>query len=138
MWIFNKKELPPPPPQPIYKRQPIATIAVIITLIGMFVLGPIGALWNTMADDLKKKADNATVILLMQQQKENDDRQWQEIRENRASKNIIQEIRPSKSMDNRECLTPEEFRNYIEMNPEVRTKYKKYLQEAGRDVSRLP
>ena len=53
MSIFNRFRSEPPPPPPIYKRQPIATAAVILTLVGMFVLGPVGYLWNGMAEELK-------------------------------------------------------------------------------------
>jgi len=55
MSIFNRfrREPPPPPPPPIYKRQPIATAAVILTMVAMFVLGPIGYLWNGMAEEMK-------------------------------------------------------------------------------------
>ena len=53
MSIFSRFRSEPPPPPPIYKRQPIATAAVILTLVGMFVLGPVGYLWNGMAEELK-------------------------------------------------------------------------------------
>ena len=52
MSIFNRWKQPQPPP-PIYKRQPAATAAVILTLVGMFVLGPVGYLWNGMAEEMK-------------------------------------------------------------------------------------
>lgn len=132
-WPFRK-----PPPEPIYKRQPIATTAVVLTIIGMFVLGPVGFLWNGMAEELKKKADNQTVIMLMQQQKENDDRQWQEIRENRNQK-LTQEVMVEKKIKiNKPTLTPEQFEKYISMSPEVQSKYKNYLQNLGFDITGLP
>ncbi len=49
-WFFKKQQ---PLPPPIYKRRPIATVAIILSMIGMFVLGPIGYLWNGMAEELK-------------------------------------------------------------------------------------
>lgn len=132
MWIFKKPE----PPPPIYKRQPIATAAVILTIIGMFVLGPIGALWNGMAEELKKKADNETVIMLMKQQKENDDRQWQELRDLR---NRSQSQTESQTIikSEKKALTPEQFATYMNMKPEVKIKYKKYLENLGYDITGL-
>jgi len=135
--IFNKPLPPPPPPEPIYKRQPIATTAVILTIIGMFVLGPVGMLWNGMAEELKKKADNATVIMLMQQQKENDDRQWEEIKNNRNQQPRMagSVIAPTSK---KAKLTPEQFEKYMSLSPEIRTKYKKYLESQGYDCEGLP
>lgn len=53
--LFRKKP-------PIYKRQPIATAAVILTLVGMFVLGPVGYLWNGMAEELKSVRTKVEVV----------------------------------------------------------------------------
>ena len=148
MSIFNIFRQPPPPPEPIYKRQPIATAAVILTVIGMFVLGPIGAIYKGMTEELKGKADNKTVILLIEQIKENDKRQWEEIQRNReqsikAPKNIkIENNSPSvekkDTSASRVALSPEEFEKYMSLAPDVRKKYKKYLQSTGKDVSGLP
>ena len=35
-------------------------------------------------------------------------------------------------------LSPEEFERYMKMDPEIRVKYKKYLQSRGKDTSGLP
>ncbi len=135
MWIFKKKE----PPLPIYRRKPIATAGIILMAIGMFVLGPIGAIYQGMTEELKGKADNKTVILLIEQIKENDSRQWKEIEKNREQQTISA---PKNLSINTErsgaILTPEEFTQYIEMTPEKRVKYKKYLESTGKDVSGLP
>ncbi len=137
MWIFKRKE----PPLPIYRRKPIATAAVILTLIGMFVLGPIGAVYKGMTEELNKKANNETVILYMQQQKEKDDQQWKAIeRIIEAPRNLT--IKNEASKDNvevqKQVLTPEQFEKYLSLKPEVRVKYKKYLQERGFDIEGLP
>ena len=66
--MFNPFRKPEPPP--IYKRQPIASAAVIITLIGMFVLGPVGVIYNGMSEELKKKVDNKTLQLMIQKDRE--------------------------------------------------------------------
>jgi len=146
--IFHKE--PPPPPPPIYKRQPIASAAVVLTFIGMFVLGPIGAIYKGMTEELKGKADNKTVILLIEQIKENDKRQWEEIQKNReqsiqAPKNMSVETNEVQNKSNmnvrvekKVTLTPQEFEKYMSLAPDVRVKYKKYLESTGKDVSGLP
>lgn len=75
----------------------MATAALIFTVIATLVLGPVGYLWNGMAEELKKKADYETVIKMLETQekvaaqkekarlereaaqKEKDDRQWKAI-----------------------------------------------------------
>jgi len=135
--IFNK----PPPPPPIYKRQPLATLAVILTIIATFVLGPIGVIYNSMSEELKGKADNETVILLIEQIKENDKRQWEEIQRNRDRKQITSSI-ISKSINRpasaKKTVPPEMFKTYLSLEPELRTKYKQYLVLKGYDVEGLP
>ena len=37
---------PPPPPKPFYREKPVATAAVILTMVAMFVLGPVGAIYK--------------------------------------------------------------------------------------------
>ena len=143
MSIFNIFKKPEPPP--IYKRQPIATAAVILTVIGMFVLGPIGAVYQGMTEELKGKADNKTVILLIEQIKENDQRQWKEIEKNReqqplsAPKNLSINTEVSKEVSKvKVVLTPSEFETYMALKPEIRKKYKSYLEGTGKDTSGLP
>ena len=132
--IFKKT---PPPPEPIYKRQPIATAAVILTIIGMFVLGPIGALWNGMAEELKKKADNETIIMMLRQNKETDDRQWEAIKENRLAPRMATQGKADVAT-RALPLTAAQFEKYMSLEPEIRTKYKKYLAAKGYDVGGLP
>ena len=86
--MFWRRQAPPPPPPPFYKARPVATAAVVLTIIGMFVLGPIGAIYKGMTEELKTKANNETLLLYMQQQKEDSDRQWKEIERNREQKTI--------------------------------------------------
>ena len=94
--FFKKKIIKPPPKEVFYRKNPIATIAVILTMIGMFVLGPIGAIYNGMTEELKQKVDNKTLQLMIEkdraeikrQQKENE-KQGQAIVENQKA---IQEL----------------------------------------------
>ena len=132
--IFQK----PPPPKPIYKKQPIACTAVLLTVIGMFVLGPVGLLWNGMAEELEKKANNETVILYMKQQKETDDRQWEALEQQiQIPKSMI--LSPPNSLSiEKPVLTVEQFEKYMSMLPEIRDKYKMYLESRGYDVAGLP
>lgn len=83
MSIFNifRQPPPPPPPEPFYKKSPVATFAVILTLVGMFVVGPIGYMWNGMAEELKKKVDNQTLQLMIQKDREALQRQAEELKE---------------------------------------------------------
>ena len=67
--MYNPFRKPEPEP-PIYKRQPIATAAIILTLIGMFVLGPVGIIYKSMSEELKKKVDNETLQLMIQKDRE--------------------------------------------------------------------
>ena len=137
MWTFFRK--PPPPPKPIYARQPIATAAVILTIIGMFVFGPIGVIYNSMSEELKGKANNETVILYMKQQKETDDRQWKALEQQiQVPQNMSVVATPKQNLTKKMTLTVEQFEKYISMVPEIRAKYKFYLESTGFDVSGLP
>jgi hypothetical protein len=145
--MFNIFSKPPPPPPKKWYTQP----ALILTMIAMFVLAPVGAIYNGMTEELKKKADNKTVILLIQQLKEDSDRQWKEIDRNRdrseqkvisAPKNVeitgpratIKRVEPAQ----KPVLTPEQFEKYLSMKPEIKVKYKKYLESRGYDIEGLP
>jgi hypothetical protein len=123
---------PPEPEEPIYKKRPLATIAVILSMVGMFVLGPIGAIYKGMSEELKKKADYETVILILKQQKEKDDRQWEEIKNNRNNQQTIslpknlEVVRPKAIKLMVKKLTPTEYISYMKMSPEQQLAYKKY------------
>ena len=136
MWTFFRK--PPPPPKPIYKRQPIATAAVILTIIGMFVFGPIGVIYNSISEELKGKANNETVILYMKQQKETDDRQWKALEQQIQVPKSMMLSPPNSLSIEKPVLTVEQFEKYISLAPEVRSKYKIYLESKGYDVEGLP
>jgi hypothetical protein len=144
--MFWKRQ---PPPPPIYKKRPIATFAVILSFVGMFVLGPIGAIYNGLTEELKTKANNETILLYMKQQKENDDRQWKEIERNRQQQVQVMQppqtvrIQPAAVPPNviqkpKLILTPEQFEKILKLKPEIRTIYKKYLESKGFDVSGIP
>ena len=60
MWIFKKQ--PPLPPPPIYKRRPIATAAIILSIVATFVLGPIGVIYNSMSEELKTVREKVEVV----------------------------------------------------------------------------
>jgi hypothetical protein len=139
MWNFRKK----PTPLPIYKRQPIATAAVILTLIGMFILGPIGVIYKGMAEELKQKANNETVILYMQQQKEKDDQQWKAIeRIIEAPTRLIfknessDENEKLNTIEQKRRLTPQEYIEYKKLSSEDRASYREVTPEV--DWSRYP
>lgn len=130
MLFFRK---PPPPPQPFYKKQPVATFAVLLTIIITFVLTPVGVIYDGMSEELEKKADYDTLILIMKQQKEKDDRQWEEIKNNRQSQQTaiqppknVQIVQPEAIKMVVKKLTPEEYLAFVKMTPEQQEAYKKY------------
>ena len=166
MWIFKKQQ--PLPPPPIYKRKPIATVAIILTIVATFVLGPIGVIYNSMSEELKnvrgkvevvekEKVDNTILKEALDDLKEErrDRNKKAEKRDDAIQQNqqaiqkilIRQELSVPKSLKimgsksksvQKLALTPEQFEKYILMSPKIRIKYKKYLKETGKDVSSLP
>jgi cell division protein FtsX len=164
MWIFKKQPLPLP--QPIYKRKPIATVAIILTIVATFVLGPIGVIYNSMSEELKnvrskvevvqkEKVDNTILKEALDDLKEErrDRNKKAEKRDDAIQQNqqaiqkilIRQELSVPKSLKimgsksvQKLALTPEQFEKYILMSPKIRAKYKKYLKETGKDTSGLP
>ena len=62
-------------------RQPLATAALVFTIVGTLILGPVGYLWNGMAEDLKKKVDNTTLQLMIQKDREALARHTEDIKE---------------------------------------------------------
>jgi len=164
MWIFKKQ---PPPPQPIYKRKPIATVAIILTIVATFVLGPIGVIYNSMSEELKnvrskveivekEKVDNIILKETLNDLKvdRRDRNKKAEKRDEAIQQNqqaiqkilIRQELAAPKGLNitsevikkEKSTLTPEQFKMYMSMSPKVRDKYRKYLKETGKDVSGLP
>ncbi len=127
MSIFKKQ---PPPPPPIYKRQPMASIAVILTMVTMFVLGPVGYLWNGMAAE--NKENRGAIVQNQLAIKEILTRQEMIIKSPSRGGNIIGPA----TIKN--ILTPEEFEKYLSFSKEDRLKYKQYLKSTGKDVSSLP
>jgi hypothetical protein len=163
MSIFNLFRQPPPP-EPFYKKAPIATAAVILTMIGMFVLGPIGYIWNGMTEELKKKVDNTTLQMMIQKDREAIARQTEELKEKdqkdakqdaaiiENQKTLIMLTSPQvvpfkKKVEveesyiapkmEKKSIPPELFVKYWELKPEIQVKYKKYLEHQGYDVSGL-
>jgi len=126
--VWFRREPPPPPPKPFYKNRPVATAAVILTMIGMFVLGPVGVIYKSMAEQLKAKANNETVLLYMKQQKETDDRQWKMIEQKQsiAPKESYRLPRSSGKADVAgPALTPKQFDDYMKMSPQNRAAFRK-------------
>jgi ABC-type lipoprotein release transport system permease subunit len=149
---------PPPPPPKKWFQQP----AIILTVIAMFVLGPVGVIYNGMTEELKKKVDNTTLQLMIQKDREalqrqedalkerqkKDDKQDAAIVENQKTLMILrQQAQPQTSTtnsrvvkiqeENKKPLPPEFFEKYLTMTPEVQAKYKKYLESRGYDVEGL-
>lgn len=120
-----------PPPPPIYKRKPIATAMLVLTMVTIFVLGPVGIIYKGMSEELKKKADYETVILILRQQKEKDDRQWEEIKNNRKQQQLAitapKNLQMMKAIELKvKKLTPTEYVSFINMSSAQQAAYKKY------------
>jgi len=47
--VFSRWRQPPPPPPKKWFQQP----ALILTIVAMFVLGPVGVIYNSMSEELK-------------------------------------------------------------------------------------
>ena len=75
--VFSRWRQPPPPPPKKFYQQP----ALILTLVAMFVLGPVGVIYNTMSEELKKKVDNKTLQLMIEKDREALKRQGDALKE---------------------------------------------------------
>jgi predicted HAD superfamily hydrolase len=131
--IFRKP--PPPPPKKWYdSRLP----PLIVTLVIIFIIGPIGVIYNSMSAELKQKANNETVILYMQQQKEKDDAQWDAIKNllDRQQQSVKVETRKVEIQTDKRPLTPKEFIEYKQLSPEDKKSYRQITPEI--DWSRYP
>ena len=149
----------PPPPKPKIPQWLMITAPFIFAI----VIGLIGLVYNTMAEEIndvkdsivvveQKKVDNRVLKLMiekdrqaLQTQHERNKEQDKAIIENqRAIQQLL--IKPpslriipkSDHVSNQKILPPDLFEKYISMKPEVRQKYKKYLNTKGYDVSNLP
>jgi len=133
MSIFNRWRTPPPPP-PIYRRQPLATAALVFTIVGTLILGPVGYLWNGMAEELKsvKVENKETRGAIVQNQlaiKELLTRQQMII----APKEITVPNQIYKKP-----VPPELYNNYMDLTGERKQGYKTYLEGLGYDTRGLP
>ncbi len=156
--LFSRRE--PPPPQPFYKKKPIASIAVILTIVGMFILGPLGVIYNSMSEELKQKVDNTTLQLMIE--KDRDALKRQEVKNEGQEKAIIenqkaiqkilirQESTKSGKKENikkeapdlnfleKMVIPPEMFEKYMKLKTKLKSQYKEYLTNKGYDTEGLP
>ncbi len=135
----------PPPPEPIYKRKPIATAALIFTMVVTLILGPVGLLWNGMTEEMKsvkgETKDNRGAVFQNQLAiKELLTRQQMML----EPPTKLKIIKPAPVMTRRvepqkpkSFLTPSQFERYMAMKPEIQAKYKRYLESRGFDTEGL-
>jgi hypothetical protein len=132
-----------PPPEPIYKRKPIATAALIFTMVVTLILGPVGLLWNGMTEEMKsvkgETKDNRGAVFQNQLAiKELLTRQQMMLEPPTKLKviksGITRKVEPQKP---KSFLTPSQFERYMTMKPEIQAKYKKYLESRGFDTEGL-
>jgi hypothetical protein len=133
--IFSK-----PPPRKLWIEKP-AWITIVISLIVIFVLGPAGVIYNGIAEEQKQHKDaivqNQLAIkeLLTRQQLILDRKLVITPPSNlKIEKKEINEPNTTK----KPVLTPEQFEKYLSMKPEIKVKYKKYLESRGYDIEGLP
>jgi len=130
-----RRSLPPPPPK-LWIQKP-AWVSIVITAVVVLVLGPVGFIWNGMAEE-QKEHRNAIVqnqlaikeILTRQQMLIEAPKNLTITGPNATIKKV--EPKPSKPV-----LSPEQFEKYMQMKPEIQAKYKKYLESRGYDVEGL-
>jgi hypothetical protein len=129
--MFDIFRQPPPPPKKWY-QQP----AIILTMIGMFTLGPVGAIYNSMSEELKQKANNDTLLLFMKQtdesqkkKDEQDAKQWEIIQKLLTQPKAALNAQAPQLPIEVKKLTPEEYNQFIKMTPEQKTAYKNYRKD---------
>jgi len=155
--MFNPFRKPEPPPKKWY-AQP----ALILTIVAMFVLGPVGVIYNGMSEELKKKVDNSTLQLMIEKDREalqrqgdalkqkqiKDEKQDAAIVENQKTLIMLRQqtviIKPqaeSRMISNKDVkkkpLPPDFFEKYFKLSPDIQAKYKKYLESRGYDTEGL-
>ncbi len=160
MSIFNRFRQPPPP-IPIYQRKPIATISVVLVMIGMFVLAPIGVIYDSMSEEIKtikaEKASRETIqqmlinqeILIKQNKEEGKERDVKNEKQDTAileNQKTLIELRVNKlriikaepkKVIKKKPIPPVLFEKYLLLKPEIQIKYKKYLGNKGYDTEGL-
>lgn len=146
MLIFKKKV--PEKPKPFYLRQPVATVAVILTMIGMFVLGPVGVIYKGMTEELQQKVDNQTLQLMLKNQqtlieqnkeeaerkREEDTKKFEELQKTQQETlRVIQDLQirqaaplqPSPTTNTPQpAVTKEVFEYYMSLPPEQQKAFK--------------
>ena len=133
--MFGFTRSPPPPPK-LWIQKP-AWVSIVITVVVVLVLGPVGVIWNGMAEEQKEHRN--AIVQNQLAIKELLTRQQMLIE---APKNLtitgpnatIKKVEPKSS---KPVLSPEQFEKYMQMKPEIQAKYKKYLESRGYDVEGL-
>ena len=126
--MFSRWRRPPEPPPRKWFQQP----AVVLTMVAMFVLGPVGVIWNGMTEELKimRAEDKENKGAIIQNQlaiKELLTRQQMLLM---PSKGVLQRTGKADSFNFKKSapkkLTPEEYAQYIKMNTQQQQAYRTY------------
>ena len=120
-----------PPPEKLWIQKP-AWITVMITLVLIFVLGPVGAIYNGMAED--QKQNTSAIVQNQLAIKELLTRQQMIL----APKAI--KLAPIKStqIQAKKPVPPDYFQAYMKLPKDSQVGYKLYLEQLGYDVRGLP
>jgi len=153
--MFWRKPPPPPPKSKIPQW-----ISVVTPIIFAVIAALAGLVYTSMAEEIKdvkesvekveqKKVDNRVLKLMiekdrqaLQTQQERNKEQDKAIVENQKAIQQLLIHSPRnlgvKNPVEKKVLPPELFEKYLSMKPEIRVKYKIYLEKRGYDVSDLP
>ena len=151
MFTFFKKREPPPPPKPTFPHWVNITVPIIFAVI----LGLLGLVYNSLAEDVKRKADQTTIeqMLINQRQvidhnqqvldkqQENIEKQQQTLEktlhviiELQTEQRVLKEkiSAPSVSMPQyKKSISPKEFKEYMELTSEERQLFRELNPEYG-------
>lgn len=142
--MYFKLGKPPEPPPKLWIQKP-AWVSLVVTIVVILVLGPVGAIYNGLTEDMKtmRSADKEQKGAIIQNQlaiKEILTRQEILLKAPKELK-MVEPAEPlNKVVEEKpkSFLTPAEFNTYMDMDAQRRAAYKQYLQATGKDVRGLP
>ena len=141
--MFSKWKQPPPPPPKLWIQKP-AWVSLVVTIVVILVLGPVGAIYQGLTEEMKsmKTNDKEQKGAIIQNQlaiKEILTRQEILLKPPKELKMIeTKPLTKSTAVKPKVVLTPAEFNTYMEMDGQRRAAYKQYLEATGKDVRGLP
>ena len=136
MWIIKREDPTPPPPPP---KKPPWWVNFIFPVIVTVILGLLSIVYNSVADDVKSKADKEVTMKMIETNQQNITKQQEALDK---TLQVIIEIQTERKMekenkdrDNRTQpsvnvtsekppLSPSEFKEYLKLSPEERAAFR--------------